>query len=272
MALVFRRTRREEAAMPIYDWTRVEAGIFHDFHHGWIEEIKRALNGGRLPDDYYALAEQFAGGFGRDVLTLQDISASDGDEPDGAEAASSGRTALLTAPTLNLTGETDMAYYRRKQSSVVIRHISGDRVVAVIEVVSPVNKASRNPLRALVDKAAHLLEKGIHLLIIDLLPPTQRDPQGIHRKVWRAIAGKSYIAPGEKRLTLAAYESGVSIRAYVVHPVVGDALSDMPVFLEPCSAASNLRRCVRRVSTAMAARARSNIVEHSRRRRNINSS
>lgn len=22
--------------MPIHDWTRVEAGIFHDFHHAWI--------------------------------------------------------------------------------------------------------------------------------------------------------------------------------------------------------------------------------------------
>jgi hypothetical protein len=49
--------------MPIHDWTRVEAGIFHDFHHGWIEEIKRTLNAGLLPDDYYALAEQHASRF-----------------------------------------------------------------------------------------------------------------------------------------------------------------------------------------------------------------
>lgn len=57
--------------MPVHDWTRVEAGIFHDFHHAWIEDIKRALNSGILPDEYYALAEQFAGGFGPDVLTLE---------------------------------------------------------------------------------------------------------------------------------------------------------------------------------------------------------
>src|SRR5207244_11703001 len=57
--------------MAVHDWTRVEAGIFHDFHHAWIEEIKRALNNGVLPDDYYALAEQFAAGLGPDVLTLQ---------------------------------------------------------------------------------------------------------------------------------------------------------------------------------------------------------
>ena len=57
--------------MPIHDWTRVEAGIFHHFHHDWITEIARALNHGILPADYYALAEQFAAGFGPDVLTLQ---------------------------------------------------------------------------------------------------------------------------------------------------------------------------------------------------------
>ena len=30
----------------IGDWTRVEAGIFHAFHHGWITELGRTLNRG----------------------------------------------------------------------------------------------------------------------------------------------------------------------------------------------------------------------------------
>lgn len=59
--------------MPMHDWTRVEAGIYHDFHHEWISAIKRALNE-RLPGSYYALAEQQAAGFGPDVLTLHDDS------------------------------------------------------------------------------------------------------------------------------------------------------------------------------------------------------
>ena len=57
--------------MPIHDWTKVDAGIFHDFHHAWIEQIKRLLNGGVLPPDHYALAEQHTSHFGPDVLTLQ---------------------------------------------------------------------------------------------------------------------------------------------------------------------------------------------------------
>jgi hypothetical protein len=219
----------QELTMPIHDWTRVDAGIFHDFHHGWIEEIKRSLNGGRLPDDYYALAEQFAAGFGPDVLTLQDVGA----RKDTPPTLAGGRTALLAAPKVQVTGETDMAFYRRKQNSIVVRHVSGDRIVAMVEVVSPGNKASRNPLRQFVDKAAQLLDRGIHLLILDLHPPGRRDPQGIHGVIWDAIAGADYSMPADKRLTLAAYESALSIKAYVVHVAVGDALPDMPIFLEP---------------------------------------
>ena len=57
--------------MPIHDWTRVDAGIFHHFHHAWVDEIARALNRGGLPFGYYAMAEQIAGGLGPDVLTLK---------------------------------------------------------------------------------------------------------------------------------------------------------------------------------------------------------
>lgn len=56
--------------MPIHDWTRVEAGIFHAFHVAWVPEIQKALNGGLLPEGFYALAEQHAGRTIADVLTL----------------------------------------------------------------------------------------------------------------------------------------------------------------------------------------------------------
>jgi hypothetical protein len=65
--------------MPIHDWPRVDAGIFHDFHHAWIEQIKRLLNSGVLPPDHYAMAEKHTAHFGPDVLTLQSRSASETD-------------------------------------------------------------------------------------------------------------------------------------------------------------------------------------------------
>lgn len=46
--------------MPAHDWTRVDDGIFHDFHLGWIAELRKTLNGGLLPAGYYALGEQVA--------------------------------------------------------------------------------------------------------------------------------------------------------------------------------------------------------------------
>jgi hypothetical protein len=42
----------------IHDWTRVDAEVFHDFRHAWIEEIKRALNSSGLPAEYYAVTER----------------------------------------------------------------------------------------------------------------------------------------------------------------------------------------------------------------------
>jgi hypothetical protein len=221
-----------DKAMPIHDWTRVDAGIFHAFHHSWIEEIARALNRGLLPPDYYALPEQHAAGFGPDVLTLQEQE-SDEDEaqPDASISAEGG--VVLAPAKLQPTAETDMAFYRRKQKSVTVRHVSGDRIVAMVEIVSPGNKAARNPMRAFVAKTAELLDRQIHLLIIDILPPGRRDPDGVHGEIWQEIAGEEYSAPHDRPLTLAAYESGLTLRAYVVPTGVGETLTDMPLFLEP---------------------------------------
>jgi hypothetical protein len=217
--------------MPVHDWTRVDAGIFHHFHHAWIAEIARTLNLGLLPPDYYALAEQHAAGFGPDVLTLQEEG--NGDDDTGGPGSASSGGVLLARPRLQPIAETDMAYYRRKQKVIAVRHVSGDRLVAVVEVVSPGNKTSRNPLRSFVEKAAELLDRGIHLLILDLFPPGRRDPQGLHAEIWEEIAGQEYTLPADKLLTLAAYESGLSIRAYVIPVSLGDVLPDMPLFLEP---------------------------------------
>src|SRR3954468_15049224 len=66
-----RRPGRYNVNMPAHDWTRVTAGTFHSFHLGWIAELTRALNGGLLPSDYYALAEQRAAEFEPDLLALE---------------------------------------------------------------------------------------------------------------------------------------------------------------------------------------------------------
>jgi hypothetical protein len=215
--------------MPMHDWKRVDAGIFHAFHHEWISELGRALNRGLLPSDMYALPEQVAAGFGPDVLTLQSES------PDSSERggmAASTRI-LQPRPASKVTSQTDVAFYRNKKSSIVVRHVSGDRVVAMIEIVSPGNKASKNAIRAFVDKACELLEHRIHLLIIDPFPPRRRDPSGLHGLIWGEVEDCDYSLTPEKPLTLVSYEAELVTRAYVENIGVGDVIPDMPLFLEP---------------------------------------
>ncbi|MCI0362206.1 MAG: DUF4058 family protein [Planctomycetaceae bacterium] len=212
--------------MPIHDWTRVEAGIYHHFHHEWISEISRVLNRGLLPPDLYAMAEQQAAGFGPDVLTLQDA---DVDSTPGGGTA----TARRTRPKTTHFAETPSEFHRRRKSSIAVRHVSGDRIVAMIEIVSPGNKNNTSAFRAFILKACELLEHRIHLLLIDPFPPGRRDPNGIHAAIWSEVEDDPFHLPPERPLTLVAYECDLITRAYIETIGVGEPLPDMPLFLEP---------------------------------------
>jgi hypothetical protein len=215
--------------MPMHDWTMVAAGIYHAFHHEWISELCRVLNRELLPPDYYALPEQVAAGFGPDVLALQS-GPDDSGKPSGSGAIG---TMLQSRPQTRYTAETEAEFYRRKKSSVVVRHTSGDRITAMLEIVSPGNKSSRYALRSFVDKACELLERRIHLLIIDPFPPGPRDPEGIHAAIWSEVEGVAFAPDPARPLTSVAYECDILTRAYVEPFAVGQALPKMPLFLEP---------------------------------------
>jgi hypothetical protein len=217
--------------MPVHEWTRVDAGIFHAFHHEWITEIGRALNRGLLPPDYYALPEQQAAGFGPDILTLH---APGSRSLEMEKSPNDGPTALQVAtPRARFRAETATEFFRRKKSTIVVRHVSGDRMVAIVEILSPGTKSGQHAFKALLDKACEFLEYKIHLLIVDLFPPTKRDPHGFHSALWGEIADEEFIPPPDKPLTLAAYESGPTVKAFIEPLAVGDPLPDMPLFLEP---------------------------------------
>ncbi len=220
--------------MPVHDWTRVDAGIFHDFHQRWIIAICNVLNGGLLPSDYYAMAEQVAEGPIPDVVTLEQI-ASDNDSAtsSGSEGTSLGVAVLDSPPRTRYSHEVDMEMYAGRATRVVVRHVSGDRVIGYIEIVSPGNKHSAVAMRAFVDKLARGLRSGCHVLVIDLHPPTSRDPRGVHALFWQQHFGDDD-APGvdqQNPLGLSAYCSSARPTAYFEPLSVGDALIDMPVFL-----------------------------------------
>jgi hypothetical protein len=215
--------------VPIHDWTRVDAGIFHDFHHSWIEEIKRALNRGLLPADYYALAEQIAGGLGPDVLTLQRPTPGTPVVNDPA-----GGIALATAPPqVQYRRRSEPDQYAAKAKAVVIRHTSNHKVIAVVEIVSPGNKNSRHGVRAFVDKAVELLRGGVHLLIVDLFPPGPRDPHGLPKAVWDEFVEDDVTLPPNRPLSLGAYIASQWPEAFIEPTAVHATVPEMPLVLTP---------------------------------------
>lgn len=216
--------------MPIHDWTRVKAGIFHDFHHEWISTIKEALNSGVLPSDYYALAEQYGGDRELDVLTLKYETNGSAANP---ESITPGGIQLASAaPKVKYREQGEAGKYAAKKKAVVIRHTSDHRVISLVEVISPGNKNGKARFDEFVNKAAEFLSAGIHLLIIDLFPPTTRDPEGIHRAIWGELDSDFVFSP-ERPLTCVSYVADPNPQAFVEPVGVGDVLPEMPVFLSP---------------------------------------
>jgi hypothetical protein len=82
-----------------------------------------------------------------------------------------------------------------------------------------------------VEKTIDFLKAGIHVLIIDLFPPTPRDPFGIHKAIWDEILEEAFAFPAGKDRILVSYETGTTRAAYVEPVGVGDQMPEMPLFL-----------------------------------------
>ena len=126
--------------MPVHDWTRVDAGIFHDFHTVWTGELRNALNGGLLPEGYYALAEQHAGRSIADVLTLHASPGAVRPESQSPAPSTGGTIVAEAPPSVRRRQTVDPLSLAARRRSLAIRHVSGHRLVALLEIVSPANK------------------------------------------------------------------------------------------------------------------------------------
>lgn len=214
--------------MPVHDWTLVEPGIFHDFHTVWIGALRTSLNAGLLPEGYYALAEQRTGTYIADVLALHLPQT-----PGATATPVSGGTLVAETPPRARRKQVLEDSESSRQRLVAVRHVSGHRLVAVIEIVSPANKDRVESTTDFVAKAVARLDRGVHLLVVDLFPPTSRDPQGLHGALCRHLApsAEDYDLPAAEPLTLASHAAGSAVEAYVEHVAVGANLPEMPLFL-----------------------------------------
>ena len=133
----------------------------------------------------------------------------------------------------------DIELYAARANRVAVRYVSGDEVVGYIEIVSPGNKHSEVACRNFCQKLADAIRSGCHALVVDLHPPTARDPRGLHVRVWEDcfggnVAGVTAALP----LGLAAYRSDVRRTVYFEPTAVDRILIDMPAFLTPDSYAN----------------------------------
>lgn len=212
--------------MPVHDWTTVGAGLFHHFHIKWISSLTDALNHGALPKGYYALAEQSVGGPIPDVLTLQR-----GPRSSDLLGPPKGLALMESPPRTKFTYQAKPAVYADRAYRIDVYNPIGE-IVAIVEIVSPGNKSSRFAIKQFVRKAVAFLRHGVNLLIVDLFPPTKRDPQGIHKLSWDRIHDEPFVLPAGKPLILVSYYSGDLKRAFVEPVAVGDQLTEMPLFID----------------------------------------
>jgi len=219
--------------MPTHDWTRVEAGIFHDFHTVWIGAIRNSLNEGLLPSGYYALAEQHAGKMISDVLTLHTAETAPDELP--PLPPDTGGIAVAEAPPSVRIKQVVEARSLVRRRTLAIRHVSGHRLIALLEIVSPANKDREENVSEFVNKAVSTLRRGIHVLLVDLFPPGRHDPQGIHGEILQQLQPDAdpYELPDEEPLSLASYAAGPDIEIYLEHLAAGAPLPPMPLFLRP---------------------------------------
>jgi hypothetical protein len=221
--------------MPAHDWRRVDDGTFHNFHLSWIAGLTAQLNNGLLPPRYYALAEPRAAESEPDILTLKlrESETPKGLGPTGRTDDLAGAVAIADAPPqASIVTDLDTAFYIRKRRTIVIRHVTDHDIIALIEIVSAGNKSSQHAFDQFVSKVLSALDQGIHVLLLDLHPPTSRDPRGLHAVIAEACGGVVTGLDPARPLTLASYFARDHRRGFVEPLAVGDLLTAMPLFLE----------------------------------------
>jgi len=129
---------------------------------------------------------------------------------------------------------TASASPKGKRRTIAIRHVSGHRIVALIEIVSPANKDRKAHVTTFVNKMVAALQLGIHVLLIDLFPPGKHDTDGMHGAVWnRFEPDEDNTLPDDRPFAIASYAASNPAKAYVSFAALGAALPAAPLFLTP---------------------------------------
>jgi hypothetical protein len=138
-----------------------------------------------LPDGYYALPEQHFGRPIADVLTLH-ASPAPSTPPFPLPPDTGGTAVAETPPRVHHRQTIDPTALARRRT-LAIRQVSGHRLVALLEIISPANKDRAQHVLDLATKVVDALDAGVHVLIVDLFPPMIHDPQGMHGAILQRL-------------------------------------------------------------------------------------
>ena len=198
-----------DPAATVDDWTRVDSRTFGDFHLALLANLAEALNRS-LPTPFYSQIQR------RSRAPL----------PPPADAE---LPAPVGPPDLRRDAEDRAAAADR----VAVRDAGTDhRTVALIMMASPGDKTRTAAVARSVSETVEAMVDGVHLVLLDLLPPGPADPAGLHGAVLDRL-GKRYDPPPGEPLCAASYRCGPGWRAFAEPLAVGDPPPTVPLFLTP---------------------------------------
>jgi hypothetical protein len=212
--------------MPIHDWASTPDAVCQDFQLGWAVELSRRLKRDVLPAPLYSLIEtpDF-----RPAVGFVELS-----EPDGPMTRQTWEDTLTSAveepPRATLRSCDDRRQYACRV--LTVRDENRHPVAAVLWVT---RQDVETPYRrdAIVNFAVGAITRRTHLMLIDVFHPVRRGGKRFHELVWERIEGDGAVLPSDKPLTVASYNAGDELTAYVEPLAVTDRLPDMPLFLAP---------------------------------------
>jgi len=196
--------------MPLHDWSKVIPNHFFNLQVPWLLSLIERLNKELLPNDLYSIT-QF-------------------DFPS---------TPIALAPPFPDWDDWCEQLHSRQhrgewlQHSAVIRQRKTHQLVAAIEIIRPQNLQPAKAIRAMTSRIMEYLQSGIHLLLIDLFPPTEPKRVGFHAAVWKKLGHPLDSATTDQPPEAVSYLVGGTVEAFVQPLSVHGSLGEMPLFLTP---------------------------------------
>lgn len=224
--------------MPVHDWSRVVAlGEFHDFHLGFVTALRNTLNAILRSTEYYASAEGRVMGYEPDASAFErsrrppDRSATTG----GVTIATEVHQIEALAPRTRFVDAADH-WSALRESYISVRNRRGDRLVAIVEIVSPRNKDRSEAIEAFGNKLQRALEAGCNVMVADFLLPGGHDPQGMHFAFWTRYSEAPHGVTPQEPIGIASYLASQNNPdaepvAYFESIAIGHEVPDMPLFL-----------------------------------------